>query len=160
MKDINIVYVNYKMREDIMAAVASLAADILGCPYSVQITVVDNSNNIDGIKMALAEKFENVKYIDAGGNVGFGRGNTIGFKSAPARYYFALNRDTIIFPNSNTIRRLVEFMDANPKIGCIGPKLVNMDGSLQETCYRFDFRSIIIKPLKQIQYDKKSRRAN
>lgn len=156
MKDINIVYVNYKMREDILKAVESLTADIWNCPYSVQITVVDNSENTDGIKEALSERFNNnVKYIDAGGNVGFGRGNTIGFKSASARYYFALNRDTIILPNSNTVKHLVEFMDNNPKVGCIGPKLVNLDGSLQDTCYRFDFRSIVVKPFKQIKYDQK-----
>ena len=155
MIDINIVYVNYKMRADIMAAVESLRADIAESPYRAQITVVDNSGNVDGLKEALGARFPEVKYLDAGGNVGFGRGNNIGFKSAPARYYFALNRDTIIPPRSRAIERLVEFMDAHPKIGCIGPKLVNLDGSLQDTCYRFDWRSIAIKPFKQIQYDKK-----
>lgn len=155
MKDINIVYVNYKMKDDILNAVDSLVFDIVNCSYDVQITVVDNSRNEDNIKEALKEKYPQVKYIDAGGNVGFGKGNTIGFKSVPARYYFALNRDTIILPHSETIESIIKFMDAHPKIGCIGPKLVNTDGSLQHNCYRFDFRSIAIKPLKQINFDKK-----
>ena len=155
MKDINIVYVNYLMKEDILKAVSSVLTDILGCPYDVQITVVDNSENKDDIKEDLEKLYPEVKYIDAGGNIGFGKGNNKGFKSTESRYYFALNRDTIIPDNSNTIERIIKFMDNNPKIGCIGPKLINMDQTLQDTCYRFDFKSIIVKPFKQINFDKK-----
>lgn len=143
------------MKEDILKAVESLSSDILDCPYDVQITVVDNSLNKDGIKEDLEGQFTNVKYIDAGGNIGFGKGNNAGFKATLARYYFALNRDTIVPENSKTIERIVKFMDNNPKIGCIGPKLINMDDTLQDTCYRFDFKSIFIKPFKQINLDKK-----
>lgn len=155
MIDINIVYVNYKMKEDIMRAVDSLTADILYCPYDAQITVIDNSKNIDGVKEELEQKFPQVKYIDAGGNVGFGKGNNAGFQATEARYYFALNPDSLIINNSNTITRIIKFMDEHPKIGCIGPKLINLDGTLQDTCYRFDFKSIFIKPFKQINFDKK-----
>lgn len=155
MKDINIVFLNYLMKEDIMRAVDSLILDIKTSKYDVQITVTDNSENKDNIKEALVEKFPQVKYIDCGGNIGFGAGNTKGFESVEARYYFALNRDTIIPENSQTIDRIIEFMDSHPKIACIGPKLLNMDGSLQYSCYRFDLASILIKPLKQINFDKK-----
>ncbi len=160
MKDINIVFLNYLMKDDIIKAVASVLADIKDCPYDVQITVADNSENKDNIKEAL-QNFDvipvkaGIQYIDCGGNVGFGRGNTIGFQATPARYYFALNRDTIIPENSRVIERLIKFMDDHPKIGCIGPKLLNMDGSLQYSCYRFDLSSILIKPLKHIHFDEK-----
>jgi len=152
MKDINIVFLNYLMKDDIIRAVESLVADIVDCPYDVQITVADNSENKDNIKEALPQ---GVKYVDADGNVGFGKGNVAGFKACEARYYFALNRDTIIPKDSRTIERLIAFMDKEKKIGCIGPKLLNMDGSLQYSCYRFDLPSILIKPLKQINLDKK-----
>lgn len=155
VKDINIVFLNYFMKADILDAIASVFKDIENCPYQVQVTVTDNSENKDGIKEDLVAKFPHVNYIDCGGNVGFGKGNTIGFKSTQARYYFALNPDTIIPENSRTIERLVKFMDDHPKIGCIGPKLLNVDGTLQYSCYRFDFRSMLIKPLKQINFDKK-----
>lgn len=157
MKDITIVFVNYCMKDDIMRAVESLVRDIHDCPYVVQITVADNSYNTDGIKEALTHQFPQVLYIDCGSNVGFGKGNTVGFQATPARYYFALNRDTIIPPDSRVIERIVRFMDEHPAIGCIGPKLLNMDGTLQYSCYRFDFASILIKPLKQINFDKKYR---
>jgi N-acetylglucosaminyl-diphospho-decaprenol L-rhamnosyltransferase len=155
LKDINIVFVNYFTKDDILDAIASVFKDIENCPYQVQITVADNSENKDAIKEDLASKFPKVNYVDSGGNIGFGEGNTVGFKSAPARYYFALNRDTIVPENSRVIERLVKFMDEHPKIGCIGPKLLNTDGTLQYSCYRFDLQSMLIKPLKQINFDKK-----
>lgn len=155
MKDINITFVNFFMKEDILQAVESILQDIKECPYTVQITVADNSENKDSIKEALHEKYPQVVYVDAGGNVGFGKGNNAGFHKGEARYYFALNRDTIIPDNAKTIERLIRFMDDHPKIGCIGPKLLNMDGTLQYSCYRFDLPSIVIKPLKQINFDKK-----
>jgi GT2 family glycosyltransferase len=155
MKDINIVLLNYFMKDDILRAIDSLVLDIKNSIYDVQITVADNSENKDNIKEELVKKFPQVNYIDCGGNIGFGAGNNKGFKSCEARYYFALNRDTIIPENSNTITKIIEFMDSHPKIACIGPKLLNMDGSLQYSCYRFDLASILIKPLKQINLDKK-----
>ncbi|MBI2436246.1 MAG: glycosyltransferase family 2 protein [Candidatus Magasanikbacteria bacterium] len=154
MVDINIVLLNYLCKDDITRAVESLVADTKDCPYQVQITVADNSENKDGMREAL-QKFSQVVYVDSTGNVGFGKGNVVGFKTAESRYYFALNRDTIIPENSKTIERIVAYMDAHPKIGCIGPKLLNMDDTLQYSCYRFDLPSILIKPLKQINFDKK-----
>ena len=143
------------MKDDILRAIRSLEADLKDCPFDVQITVVDNSENKDAIAEDLAKEFPPVVYVDAGGNVGFGKGNVVGFKTCEARYYFALNRDTIIPKGAKTIERLIAYMDANQKIGCIGPKLVNTDDSLQYSCYRFDLSSILIKPLKQINFDEK-----
>ncbi len=155
MFDINIVFVNYNCKEDIFSAIQSVDADIVNCPFSVKMTVVDNSGNADGIEQDLLKQFPAVHYLNASGNIGFGQGNTVGFKANPARYYFALNRDTSIAKDSRTIERIVRFMDEHPRIGCIGPKLVNADGTLQYSCYRFDVPSILIKPLKQINWDKK-----
>lgn len=155
MKDINIVFVNYHMKDDILCAIESVVSDIADCPYDVQITVVDNSQNQDKIRESLSEKHPAVHYVDSGKNVGFGQGNTVGFQAAPARYYFSLNRDTVIPPNSKTIERIIQFMDGNKKIGCIGPKLVNTDESLQYACYRFDLASILIKPFRQLNLDQK-----
>jgi len=155
MKDINITLVNYHSKDDILHAVHSVMQDCKDSVYTVHITVVDNSNNADGLRKEMVKKFPGVTYINSPENIGFGKANILGFKETPARYYFSLNRDTVIPENSRTIDRLIEFMDANPKIGCVGPKLVNMDGSLQHACYRFDLRSILIKPLKQINWDEK-----
>jgi GT2 family glycosyltransferase len=155
MTDVSIVFVNFKMKEDIFQALSSVLEDIASSPFSSTITVVDNSSNADGIREELALRFPSVRYLDAGGNVGFGKGNTAGFQSAPARYYFALNPDTIIPRDSKTVERMIRFMDQRPNVGAAGPKLLYPDGSLQYSCYRFNLTSILIKPWKHIRIEEK-----
>jgi GT2 family glycosyltransferase len=150
MKDLHIVLINYFCKEDIFNAADSLLKDAAISKYDVQITVVDNSLNQDGIKSELEIKFPTVLYVNGEKNLGFGKGNVKGFKSVSARYYFALNRDISIPANTNVLGRLIDFMDRNPQIGCIGPKLVNSDGTIQHSCFRFDLNSILIKTLKNI----------
>lgn len=155
MKDLTLVFVNYLMTDQLLRALESLEKDLSSCPYNVQVTVVDNSLNQDGVGESIAERFPWVLVIDPGENVGFGKANTIGFQRTPARYYCALNCDTVIKENSNTIARMVQFMDQHPAIGSIGPKLLNSDGTIQYSCYRFDLPSLLIKPLKQLRFDER-----
>jgi len=155
MLDLNIVIVNYHSKDEVLKAIRSILADVLGGDLKIQITVVDNSRNQDGTKEALPLLDKNIRYVDALGNVGFGRGNNLGFGAVLARYQMILNPDTIIAPASRTMERLVKFMDEHPRVGAAGPKLVYPDGQLQFSSYRFDRPSIFIKPFKQINWDKK-----
>ncbi len=155
MYDISIVFVNYYRRDDIIRAIKSLLADIKDSAYKVKIIVSDNSNNQDKIKEALNKLSNSVYYLNNKVNIGFGKANNNGFKLFPARYYFALNPDSIILPNSKTIDGIIKFMDNNPRVGIMGPKLINLDGSLQYSCYRFDLKSILVKPFRQANLDEK-----
>jgi GT2 family glycosyltransferase len=155
MTDLSVVFVNYRTKEDILCALKTVVADAATSPFKVAVTVVDNSSNSDHIKEDLEKLFPTVRYIDAGGNVGFGKGNTLGFKAEPARYYFALNRDTLIPENKQTLERLIRFMDEHPKVGIAGPKLLYPDGRLQYSSFRFDFFSILVKPLKHLHAEEK-----
>lgn len=160
MMDLTIVIVNYLMKEDVISLVDSLFNDIANIDKKIQITVVDNSLNEDGIHDELRAQNRDVKYIDAGGNVGFGRANIIGFRATPAKYYATLNPDTLLKKGQQSILRMIQFMDDHPQIGCIGPKLLNMDGTLQYTCYRFDLTSILVKPFKHIGFGDRFKWAN
>jgi len=155
MKDLNIVFVNYYGKEDLVKSVRSIFDDLKNSNLDVQVTVVDNSQNKDGVKQEVKAISEFIKYIDSGKNIGFGKANNLGFKETKARYYCALNGDTFIPKDKNTIGKIIKFLDENPKIGCVGPKLLNIDGTIQKSCYRFDKKSILIKPFKHINWDKK-----
>ena len=154
MKDIHIVIVNYLMKNDVVEILHNVFDDIKDSAIDVAVTVVDNSQNQDGIKQQLLQ-FEAVNYIDAHANIGFGKANNLGFRSQEARYYFSLNPDTKIDKDQQVIKRMVDFMDANKKIGAIGPKVLHFDGTLQYTCYRFNLSSIMVKPFRQLKLDKK-----
>lgn len=137
MHDINIVIVNKRMKSDICRCLDSLFYDLKTSNLSAIVQVVDNSNNIDGIKEVLGENYPQVNYINPGKNLGFGRAQNLGLKKIPAKYYLPLNPDIEFLPGSQTLEKMVNFMENNPKVGLAGPKLLNFDGTVQLSCCRF-----------------------
>ena len=68
-------------------------------------------------------------------NVGVGAGHNKAIRQAMekgAKYHFIINPD--IFFEPGTLGRIVAFMDANPRVGLVMPRIVNVDGSIQYNC--------------------------
>ena len=68
-------------------------------------------------------------------NLGHAGGNNLGIKEAKGEYVVILNTD-IIIPDARVIERLVKFLDEHPSVAILGPKLVNGDGTVQNSCLR------------------------
>ena len=66
-------------------------------------------------------------------NVGFARANNQGLALATGRYVLLLNPDTEV--HAGALEALVAFMDAHPRAGACGARLLNADGSLQPACH-------------------------
>jgi len=136
MKDINIVIVNYKMKNDIEQCLNSLYKDVNGDRLDINIVVVDNKSD-DAVDTMLKEKFPTVKVILLPENKGFGHAQNVGLVSTEAAYHFILNPDTVFIEGQHIIKKMFDYMESHPKVGMIGPKIVNADNSLQYSCYRF-----------------------
>ncbi|MDO8505391.1 MAG: glycosyltransferase family 2 protein [bacterium] len=138
MYDIVTVTVNYKMKDKIVVMLRSLFRDIEGTNLKVQPVIVDNGSG-DGIEETLKKEFGGrVLFIDAEGNVGFGKGNNAALKKFDATYYFIANPDLVFFENQpRTIERLYQFMEAHKKVGIVAPQLILPSGQLQPSCMRF-----------------------
>lgn len=99
------------------------------------IYLIDNSPS-DDLQNHLIEMLNTkVEYIYIHGNIGFGSGNNIGIHKAfeaQACYHIVLNPDIVFAPE--VIVKLTEFMNKNPKVGQILPRVIYPDGSLQFLC--------------------------
>lgn len=107
----------------LLAAVESF----LDCSLKIQLYVVDNST-----QPVLKNIFNglNVVYNFSGQNVGYGRAHNWAFDhSRESRYHLIMNPDIVI--TQGTIERLIDFMDANPDIGMVCPRILNTDGTDQ-----------------------------
>ncbi len=136
MKDIAIIVVNYKMKKHIEKCFSSLFSEIVSSQLQIEVVVVDNASR-DGIESFLKEKYPTVRYIGLEENYGFGRAQNIGMKSVDSKYYFVLNPDTSFVPGERVLEKLFQFMESLPHVGMCGPKLLNEDGTLQSSCWRF-----------------------
>lgn len=63
-------------------------------------------------------------------NYGYGSGHNKAIEAGlPSHYHMIINPDIIIAPS--TIEALCSFMDSNPDIGIVSPKILNEDGTIQ-----------------------------
>lgn len=99
-----------------------------------EIIVVDNASTDGTVEMLRAE-FPDVRVIANSENVGFTRGNNQALAQTQRHYLFLLNPDTELRPGA--LQTLIVYMDAHPRVGMVGPKLVQADGSLQSSRRRF-----------------------
>ncbi|HRH23179.1 MAG TPA: glycosyltransferase family 2 protein [Candidatus Magasanikbacteria bacterium] len=136
MKDIAIIVVNYKMKAHIEKCLSSLFPEIASSNLQIEVVIVDNASG-DSIEFFLKEKYPSVKCILLEENFGFGRAQNIGMQSVPAKYYFVLNPDTNFPSGGQTLEKMFRFMESHPNVGMAGPKLLNEDGTLQSSCWRF-----------------------
>lgn len=111
--------------------IRTLCADILASGLDIAIFLVDNSPEpcID------SGDYPQASYILSGGNLGYGSGHNIAIRKAMeagSDYHFVLNPDVHFGPT--TLKSLVDFAETNPEIGCVMPKILNVDGSVQRLC--------------------------
>lgn len=135
MLDVCITIVNTKEKDEIRECLKSFYQDSAGSGLNFGVVIVDNGSN-DGAE-SLEKEFDNLKVILQEKNEGFGRSHNRAVGSVEAKYYFVLNPDTFFPPGTLFLRRMFDFMEANPKVGVAGPRTVYPDGKLQYTCCRF-----------------------
>src|SRR5580698_3467772 len=130
--DISIVIVAWNAKHYLELCLESLAA----APprRSMEIIVVDNAS-ADGTAEMIEAQFPYVKLIRSSENLGFAKGNNVGIRQCRGRYIALVNPDVIVFPGC--LDALSDFLDQNPKVGNVGPRVLNPDMTMQSTCRRF-----------------------
>jgi GT2 family glycosyltransferase len=138
--DLAIVIVNYNVCDLLRKCLQSVYAST--GEFSYDVCVVDNHSADDSVAMIRAE-FPRVKIIDNFQNLGYPAANNQGLRflgvvggatGENPRYCLLLNPDTVVPADAFSI--LLEYMDNNPDVGVVGPKLVLTDGSLDLACRR------------------------
>lgn len=106
------------------------------------LCIIDNYMQDSRLLNVLENKYKeynNIFIIKSMSNCGYGRGNNLGFqilnnitkmKKLSPGYHLVMNPDIFIFPNC--IEKMTAFMDKNPNVGLLSPKILNPDGSIQK----------------------------
>ena len=90
-----------------------------------EIVVVDNAST-DGTAAAIRARWNGVRVIDAGANLGFARANNLGIQQTFGELILLLNPDTSI--PARAVDMLVGALETRPDVAIAGPRLVNADG--------------------------------
>jgi GT2 family glycosyltransferase len=137
--NLSIIIVNWNVKEDIVNCLRSIEENKPLKEF--EMIVVDNAST-DGSVDTIKKDFPDVKLIANSGNLGFSAANNQAIRIAKGKYFFLLNPDTIIYPNS--LDTLIAFLDDNADVGACGPKFLSATGQVHFSVgYVPTFRSLL-----------------
>ncbi len=90
--------------------------------YSNLEIIVSDNGSTDGSQGYFKKNFPQVILIENEVNLGFGAAVNRGFDIAQGEYFIFLNNDLVLKPDS--IRHLVNFLERDPSIGAVIPKIL------------------------------------
>jgi len=130
--EVSVIIVSYNTRQMTLDCLQALEAGLEG--LTAEVWVVDNAS-ADGSAAAIRALFPDVHVIDNPVNAGFGAANNLALKQAKGEFLLLLNTDAFAKPGA--VAALVAHLNSHPKAGIVGPRLLNRDGTLQRSCYRY-----------------------
>lgn len=112
-----------------------------------EIIVVDNGSSDDSVGM-ICEAFPGVRLIRNDSNPGFAVATNQAIRCASGKYLLLLNSDAFI--KKDLVEGMVQFLEEHTKAAAVGPKILNVDGSLQSMGFpRYGLYSLVLLPLWQ-----------
>jgi GT2 family glycosyltransferase len=153
MIDLSIVVVTWNTRELVLDCLASIEAELAAgggsAGLAAETCVVDNGSG-DGTVEAIRQRFAWVRVVSLPRNVGFAAGSNAGLHALRGRHALLLNSDATLV--RGVLRGCVEYLDANPDVGVVGPQLLNPDGSKQNSIHNFPMLATEVVPKGVFQF--------
>jgi len=146
MITLSIVVVNLNTKDLTVGCLRSIQK--VSGDLKVEVLLTDNGSNdgsIEALKSLQKEKFwkNKLTLIFNKTNTGYAKANNQGIRKAKGKYILLLNNDTVV--HKNALQSLVNFAESTPDAGVVGSKLLNIDGSLQMSCFHFPTISNAVK---------------
>jgi len=129
---VSIVVLNWNTRDVTLQCLESIKQTLSG--LSAQIVVVDNHSS-DQSAEAIAALHPDICLVRSDKNLGFARGNNLGFRYAQGKYLVMLNSDTVVLPGA--VQRLIEYLDEHPEIAAAGGQHLNREREFVPSGLRF-----------------------
>lgn len=126
-----IIILNYGTYDMTLKMIESLHADLEYDNYSIM--VVDNGSPNDSAKI-LEQNSKKLDYLffENKKNAGYAAGNNIGIRFGIKNgfdYSWVLNND-VELRDKNVLSEMVKVAESDCKIGCVGPKIYTLNGSI------------------------------
>lgn len=130
--DVSVSIVNWNTKDELRKCLHTVFAQT-GVSYDV--TVVDNASSDGSAEMVEAE-FPQIRLIRNPDNYGFGRAHNQAITATEGRYFLMVNPDARLH-GIDFLQKMVAFADSHPEVGLIGPKVVNLNGTIQASARSF-----------------------
>lgn len=131
MAKISATIVAYNNYEDIKKAISTIEKYTT---VEKKIYVVDNGRDISKPEFAsdfisFLNGFDDVEYIDAGSNLGFGKGNNMVLDLLDSEYHAIVNPDIIFVEDA--FLSIIQYMSKRNDVGAVIPVIVDENNQMQ-----------------------------
>lgn len=130
---ISFVLIEYNCIEQIRACVPSIRTACLDIEH--EIVVSSNSVYSKEKQGELEEQFPELRWQFNSTNLGFAGGMNAGIERTNYGVIVIMNPDVLIAENG--IRQACAYIASHEKVGLLGPKIIDPQGSVQDSCRRF-----------------------
>ncbi len=108
---------------------------------TIEVVVVDNAST-DGSPDMVRAEYTDALLVETKSNLGYSRAINRGLRSCTAEFACLLNSDTVM--TTRSLEAMVDFLRSHPKVGLLGPALVNADGTPQSSIRSFPLLSRLV----------------
>lgn len=131
MVPVDIIIVNYNSTEYLVKCIESIYHHLDSARINIFVEDNESNNTIEVVE----KKFREVTIQRNTKNLGFGAAINKALRKCKAPYVVLLNPDTILPDGS--LKKAVEYLSMNNRVGVIGPRIYEHDGSIQGSARRF-----------------------
>lgn len=131
---LSIIINHHRTTETLLKCLAALKKELSGKIGEYEIIVTDSEAEERTVGL-LAAKYPEVIYIPHEKNVGFAKIVNPAIEKARGDYFFIINAD-IILKNEKSLIDMIDYLEKHKDAGIVGPKLLNIDGSVQQSFFR------------------------
>lgn len=133
---VSAIVLNYRTPLDTLRCVDALTKQTIA--PELETIIVDNHSGDASVAMfrnLLGQKLPSIHILETTANLGYGRANNLGAKSAKGEFILIINPDTTL--ESDALERMLTFLRAHPDIGILGPQLVLPNGNIRDSFRTF-----------------------
>lgn len=132
---LSIIVNHYRTPEILKICLRSIKENLKNADFEWELIVTDSAT-IEKTTDMMEDYFPDVIFIQSSENIGFGKSINAAFKRAGGEYLFIVNADMII-EEKEAIKKLLDYIEKNKDVGMVGPKLLNVNNTIQQSCFRF-----------------------
>jgi GT2 family glycosyltransferase len=126
--DLSVCILTHHQPELLPQCVERAFVEIKRADVEGEVIVIDNAST-DKSPQQAAARFPKVRIIRNEANLGFSAANNKAIRVSCGRLVLILNDDALL--QSDSLRLMIEKLDSDLRVGAVGPKLLNPDGSVQ-----------------------------
>ena len=135
MIKLSVIVNHYRTPEILKICLRSIKENLKNADFSWEIIVTDGAT-IEKTTEMMEDHFSDIIFIPFEENVGFGKLVNAAIERSKGEYLFIINAD-IIIEEEKAIEKILEYIEKNKDVGMVGPKLLNVNNTVQQSCFRF-----------------------